>query len=171
MRKLLQPEIRKATGKARNTSKSVFNTWLNEQDKCQQSLSSRQTGQLVPHTCWARGRGSLGRSPVWTPATLQGYTSHPSRVLAHMAAVMAVIPKEVLSLLHVPRTHICAVEVACALKPVGLCLFQLRHFHWDIYYKVHKYFHTKFELVITDMSMLQNIPLEKKNYHLQTSLL
>lgn len=40
---------------------------------------------------------------------------------------MAIISKEVLSLLHIPRrkAHIAAVEMACALKPVGLCLFQL----------------------------------------------
>lgn len=66
-------------------------------------------------------------------------------------------------------SHICAVEVACALKPMGLCLFQLLlgiqcnpsqeslttawelagsqlpvallvADHWGIYYKLHKYF-------------------------------
>lgn len=178
MRELLQPEMKKATSKARNMSKSVFNTWLNER----KILKARQVPVVTVqqmnrvacpsiYTCFAWGRGSLGRSPVWAQAIMLGQTSRPSRALAHMTAVMAIISKEVLSLLHMPRREahvICAVEVACALKPMGLCLFQLLlgiqcnpsqesltawelagsqlsvafllADHWGIYYKLQKYF-------------------------------
>lgn len=192
MRKLRQPEIKKATSKARNTSKSVLNTWVNER----KILKARQV-PVVPvqqthraacpsvHTCFAWGRGSLGRSPVWTRAIMLGQTSRPSRALAHMTAGMAIISKEVLSLLHMPRreAHISVLQRwpvhwspwVCAFSSFSrvsnvthprraslLGSWQVLNSQLPSSLQITEAsitscistFYTKFELVITDMSML-----------------
>lgn len=126
MRKLLQPEIRKATSKARNTSKSVFNIWLNERKilKARQvpAVTVQQTNRAA---CPSHLLSTRQRPPRKEPSVNSSNSAgldQPSIscVSTHDSSHGNYFKGRVVSTTRAQKrgSHIWAVEVACELKPV-----------------------------------------------------